>query len=153
MATTGLIRVCPDCKGELPATVPQFCPHCGTQTAYVKERRKKHVHVGRFSLSSSIYDQYEKAVETANLENKDGDRSKVDGEIQNLKTELRNTYRQLPPETARLLMIDTLGIVKNSLHSNMLPHERMYLIRVGKLIGEIAKAAESFATLVGTDPE
>ena len=152
MATTSGLKICPDCMGELPLPIPEFCPHCSTDTAFRNEKRrqladKQRAH--RWKVTT-LFEQWRQ--EDADLEkkpkNEETEKSfPVDQLL--LRKELADQYKCLSYAQKFGVLQDAFNILKCSLHSGLSSEEIYNLLQIGTQIGEVSKAGKDFVKCCG----
>lgn len=155
MATVGLVKICLDCKGELPSEIPQFCPHCGSDASWNSEIRKKEallINKQKWPLVS-VHGQYLEAVNLV--------RNTTDPEIapqkaaheRDLGKALVDSYRYGDKAQKVYILADTLGIMKQVMHSGLSAEEMNSIIKLGLEVGKVAEAADKFIRAIGLVPK
>lgn len=147
MATTSSIKICPDCRNTLPEDTPQFCPSCGSDSAYINAKRRES-RPKDFEPIRSIYGQFVGKIEDAEKQAKrdhasNPDKPNVDPIIE-LQGKMLLVYKHMSPQDKLLVLRDAMEVMKLILHSGLSGDEMKPLIEIGKNIGAISTAADSF---------
>lgn len=147
MATTSSIKICPDCRNALPEETPQFCPGCGSDSAYINMKRRESK-TNEFEPIRSIYGQLMSKIEELDSKGRraaaaEPDKPVIDPLI-DLQGKVLLTYKNMSPQDKLLVMRDALEIMKLVLHSGLSGDEMKPLIEIGKSIGSISTSADAF---------
>lgn len=138
--------------GELPLPVPEFCPHCSTDTASRNEKRrqladKQKAH--RWKVQT-LFEQWRQEDIALEKKPKDAEAEKsfpIDQMM--LRKELADQYKCLSYVQKQGVLQDAFNILKSVLHSGLSSEEIYNLLQVGTQIGEVSKAAKDFVKCCG----